>query len=82
MSRDRLSIDQEFEHQWQKGYWISRGRYSTREDICQHCGCERHLIKGRTKDGEPFKEIVSYHRAGTSRGRDNMPECWGAMDPQ
>lgn len=83
MLRDGNDIihEPQVEHVWEKGTWrIQSWEYSTREDKCTLCGCER-LIANSWSHEE--KKRVSYP-SSYSRGEmifDRDPGCWGAKNP-
>lgn len=82
MELDKLSIDGEpEEHDFVIGTWrkVDRHRYETRMDICSKCLCERHLVRSKHTDQEEL--VSSYWRSKQSFPHDNMPLCWGKLNP-
>jgi len=84
MKEEKLSFDEEAqEHEWKEGdKWTKEvGGYSTREDICTKCGCERLMSKFYLK-GKEVISVGAYSRSKQVYGSEHMPECWGSKNPE
>lgn len=77
--------EEEVEHKWIIGEWHRElgDRYLSRSDKCELCDCERNYIKVfKKKPLAPEIILVGYDRSGILFSHDNMPQCWGAKNPQ
>ncbi len=79
-----IDREEEIPHQWRKGEFVRKlgDRYLSRDDECELCGCIRHYIKVFRKGKKPRIILVGYTRSKGFFSEDNMPQCWGAKNPQ
>lgn len=72
------------QHQWKLGEWHKPEkfvRYFLRVDNCELCGCERRLVRAKRKF-RTLEFVVCYERSRIIYGEKEMPDCWGAKNPQ
>ena len=69
-------------HRWVLGIWQKEigKRYWVRDDHCSLCDCGRGMVRSSKNSDDQF--IAHYYRSGQIFGNQNMPECWGAKNPQ
>jgi hypothetical protein len=82
-----MSDEQTYEHQWTEGEWhrFEKGdHHLTRIDVCELCGCERIMLKVKQSRYSQKKIVLlsHYYRSKIFFGENEMPDCWGAKNPQ